>query len=64
MDPAHRWTFGTTDLQTRSGVSAYLGREFTGKVVRTIARGATVYVDGEVTGKPGWGRLLRPNHAN
>ena len=64
VDPAHRWTFGTTDLQTRSGVSAYLGREFTGKVVRTIARGATVYVDGEVTGKPGWGRLLRPNHAN
>ena len=64
VDPDYRWTFGPTDLQTRSGVSAYLGRVFTGKVVRTIARGATVYADGELTGQPGWGRLVRPQHAN
>ena len=64
VDPEQRWTFGASDLQTRSGVSAYLGREFIGKVVRTIVRGRTVFADGEVSGKPGWGQLLKPNHAN
>jgi len=64
VDPEHRWTFGANDLQTRSGVSAYLGREFIGKVVRTIVRGRTVFADGEVSGKPGWGQLLKPNHEN
>src|SRR5256714_3336369 len=30
VDPEQRWTFGANNLQTRSGVSAYLGREFVG----------------------------------
>ena len=64
VDPAQHWTFGANDLQTRSGVSAYLGREFTGKVVRTIVRGQTVFADGTVSGTPGWGQLLKPNHAH
>ncbi|HKA60529.1 MAG TPA: allantoinase AllB [Gemmatimonadales bacterium] len=64
VDPTKEWTFKPSDLQTRSGVSAYLGRTFRGKVVRTLVRGATVYADGEVTGSPGWGRLVRPNHAH
>jgi allantoinase len=61
VDPAHSWTFDSDHLQTRSGVSAYLGRTFTGRVVRTIARGKSVYVDGEVIGRSGWGRLVRPH---
>jgi allantoinase len=64
VDPARQWTLQPGDLQTRSGVSAYLGKTFTGRVVRTILRGATVFIDGEVTGRPGWGRFLRPNDAN
>jgi allantoinase len=64
VDPEQRWTFGAKDLQTKSGVSAYLGREFTGRVVRTIVRGRTVFADGEVSGEPGWGQLLKPNHAD
>jgi len=64
VDPAERWTFGSNDLQTRSGVSAYLGREFTGKVVRTIVRGQTVFVEGEVVGKTGAGQFVRPQHAH
>jgi allantoinase len=60
VDPEARWTFDSHALQTRSGVSAYLGREFTGKVVRTIVRGQTVFVDGEVIGRPGWGHFVRP----
>ncbi|HYU29200.1 MAG TPA: allantoinase AllB [Gemmatimonadales bacterium] len=64
VDPAREWTLERGELQTRSGVSAYLGRSFTGKVVRTIVRGQTVFADGEVVGKPGWGQLVRPNLAN
>jgi allantoinase len=64
VDPAHRWTLGAKDLQTKSGVSAYLGREFIGGVVRTIVRGRTVFARGAIIGTPGWGQLLRPHHAN
>lgn len=63
VDLEQRWTFAARDLQTRSGVSPYLGHEFTGKVVRTIVRGRTVFVDGQITGEPGWGQLLKPSHA-
>jgi allantoinase len=61
IDPERQWILDANQLQTRSGVSAYLGREFTGQVVRTIVRGRNVFVDGEVVGKPGWGQLVRPN---
>jgi len=61
VDPERGWTFGASDLQSRSGVSAYLGREFTGKVMRTIVRGKTIYVDSEVVGRPGWGQFARPH---
>jgi allantoinase len=66
IDPERQWLLDANQLQTRSGVSAYLGREFTGQVVRTIVRGGNVFVDGEVVGKPGWGQLVRPSdpHAN
>jgi allantoinase len=64
VNPETPWTFGPRDLETRSGVSASLGREFTGKVVRTIVRGRTVFEGGTVTGKAGWGQLVKPNHAN
>jgi allantoinase len=62
VDPARQWTLDSGELETRSGVSAYLGRAFTGKVIRTIVRGRTVFVDGEVVGAPGTGQLLKPNH--
>ena len=61
VDPEARWTFDSHALQTRSGVSAYLGRGFTGRVVRTIVRGKTVFVDGDVIGRPGWGQFVRPH---
>lgn len=62
VDPEQQWVLDTKQLQTRSGLSAFLGRQFTGKVVRTIVRGATVFADGEIIGKPGWGQLVRPNN--
>jgi len=62
--PDKQWTFQPQNLEARSGVSAYLGREFTGQVVRTIVRGRTVFLDGRVVGEMGWGQLVKPNHAN
>ncbi len=61
VDPTQQWTFDSDQLQTRSGVSAYLGRKFTGRVVRTIVRGKTVFADGEIVGAAGWGRFVRPS---
>ena len=60
VDPAVSWTLGASQLHTRSGISPYLGRAFRGAVVRTIVRGRTVFMDGEVVGEPGWGRFVRP----
>lgn len=63
VDPQHEWILESPALETRSGVSPYLGRRFTGKVVRTLVRGKTVFRDGAVVGQPGWGQFVRP-HAN
>jgi len=62
--PDKQWTFQRQNLEARSGMSPYLGREFTGQVVRTIVRGRTVFLDGSVVGEMGWGQLVKPNHAN
>ena len=59
VDPAQQWTLGANELETRSGISPYLGRTFRGRVVRTIVRGKTVFADGEVVGEPGWGQFLK-----
>jgi allantoinase len=61
VDPDREWTFDSSHLETRSGISPYLGRTFHGAVVRTIVRGRTVFADGSVTGGPGWGQLVSPN---
>ena len=47
------------DLRTRHAISPYVGRELRARVVRTVLRGRTVALDGEVAGEPS-GRLLKP----
>jgi allantoinase len=66
IDPRRTWTFESQQLHTKGGISPYVGRTFRGAVVRTIVRGRTVFVDGEIVGAPGWGHLVRPDatHAN
>ncbi|HEV8230342.1 MAG TPA: allantoinase AllB [Candidatus Limnocylindria bacterium] len=56
FDPERVWTYAAPDSRTR-GVDPYLGRSFRGKVIRTIARGRTVFADGEVTAGAG-GRFV------
>jgi hypothetical protein len=41
----------------------YEGMTFKGAVERTIVNGRTVFHDGEIIGKPGWGQFVRPDPA-
>jgi dihydroorotase-like cyclic amidohydrolase len=38
----------------------YEGMTFQGRVQRTMVHGKTVFLDGAVVGKPGWGKFVRP----
>jgi allantoinase len=59
VDLDREWTLTNEVLETRSGLSPYVGRRFRGAVVRTIVRGRTVFVDGKVTGSPGDGWFVQ-----
>jgi len=59
VDLEREWTFTPEMLETRSGLSPYVGRRFTGRIERTIVRGRTVYADGKVTGAPGDGWFVQ-----
>jgi allantoinase len=53
------FTIQRQDLLYRHRQSPYIGRELTGKVVRTIVRGRTVFKDGKITSEP-LGKLVKP----
>ena len=57
FDPQAEWTLDPKDSLT-AGVSPYIGRRFTGRVVRTLVRGRTVYRDGEVVADGGAARFV------
>lgn len=42
VDPTERWTLSNDKVGSKAGWSPYSGRDFTGRVVRTILRGDTV----------------------
>jgi len=43
FDPEREWTLEPGAVLTRSGLTPYAGRRFSGAVVRTLVRGRTVY---------------------
>lgn len=47
------------DVLSLIGWTPYAGRKVRGQPVRTIVRGRTVYLDGEVVGEKGWGRQAK-----
>ncbi len=53
------WTLARDDLFYKHRQSPFIGRDFRGRVARTILRGTTVYRDGTIVSPP-IGRLLRP----
>ena len=58
LDAASEWTLEAAALQTRSGLSPYLGRTFHGAIRSTLVRGRIVYRDGEFPAGPGHGRFV------
>lgn len=59
VDLSSSFALREEDLFYRHGVSPYIGREFRGKVVRTMVRGTTVFENGEVVSEP-VGKFIRP----
>jgi allantoinase len=65
FDPDGQWTVERSKLFTKSREAARLfdGREFRGRIVRTLVRGETVYQDGRIVGPGGHGQFVRPSAA-
>lgn len=59
VDLEDPWVLRSEDLLDRHRHNPYSGREFRGRVVRTLVRGMTVAVDGKIVSGP-VGRLLTP----
>jgi len=62
VDLATTWRYDSAGALTKSraNMRIYDGVEMHGRVVSTVVRGAVVYRDGVVTGRPGHGRFVRP----
>jgi dihydropyrimidinase len=63
LDTKNRMKVSLEKLHTRSEFSPYEGWELRGWPTHTIVRGTVVYREGEIVGRPGFGRYMprRPN---
>jgi len=57
FDPRPERVLAAAELHSRAGFSPYEGLTLTGRVKTTIVRGQVVYQEGEVVGKPDFGRF-------
>lgn len=64
LDMNKEWEIRADEMFTRSRGTAKLfeGFKIKGKAVRTVLRGKTIMINGEVIGKTGEGQFLRPGH--
>ena len=62
VDLDREWTLKADQLFYKNKHSAYVGYTFKGMVERTLVRGVTVYLDGEIRAQPGFGQLLRRSY--
>jgi allantoinase len=60
LDPSRSYTLAPADLLQRHKMSPYLGFEFTGVVVRTMRRGETIFLNGNVAAETR-GKFVRPH---
>jgi dihydroorotase len=60
FDPDAETHYSDESTVSRCGWTPYAGRSSRGRILRTMVRGRDVFVNGVVTGQPGWGRLARP----
>jgi allantoinase len=47
--------------QARACDKLYEGKQFQGRIRRTLVNGRAVFADGEIVGERGWGRFVRPD---
>ncbi len=59
VDLDEEWTLSADQMFSKHKHCPYVGMHFKGQVERTIVRGTTVYQDGEILVKPGFGKLVR-----
>jgi len=59
VDMQRSATIDQRKLHSKQRISGWHGRTVNGLPVRTIVRGRTVMLDGELDGSPGWGRTVR-----
>jgi dihydroorotase len=60
VDLGRKEAISTERLHSRGKATPFEGYEVTGVPVLTMVRGAVVARDGQPIGKPGWGRIVRP----
>lgn len=60
LDLDREWTITNDSVLSKIGWTPYDGRTIRGAVARTMVRGTDVWIDGEVVGRPGHGRQVRP----
>lgn len=58
VDPQREGVIRAADLHGMNNHSPFEGRKTVGAPVTTIVRGRVVVRDGELVGKPGWGRVV------
>lgn len=61
VDPAKVHVIRAADLASRGKITPYDGWKVRGTVMRTLVRGQTVALDGEIVAKPGYGQMIRPD---
>ena len=58
LDPRATWTIDDESLEYKNRWSPYRGLRVTGRIVRTIVRGRTVFESGSVVGDAGYGEQV------
>jgi allantoinase len=60
VDTNESFVLHRDELLDRHKLSPYVGMTFRGRVVRTILRGQTIFLNGRMVGSPGRAKLLKP----
>jgi len=58
-DLGKEWTIASEKVYTKCQLNPYHGRKIKGKVTHTVVRGEVVMEEGEVIGKPGYGKFVK-----
>lgn len=60
VDLKRGWVITSEKVYTKCQINPFHGMEIKGKVTHTVLRGQVIMEEGEVIGKPGYGRFIRP----